>query len=80
MKKLKNSEGSWMNGGANLRRKRRSVSFLWSVDPLAICYVIESQTRVMNFFLFSSLNQGPFKYYVMKKVGGWGSLNDYVMT
>ena len=24
--------------------------------------------------------KGPFKYYVIKRVGGWGRPNDYVIT
>ena len=26
---------------------------------------------------YISLNKGPFKYYVIKGLGGWGKANDY---
>ena len=26
------------------------------------------------------IGRGPFKYYVIKRMGGWGRLNDYVIT
>ena len=29
-------------------------------------------------WLFCCYNKGPFKYYVIKKVGGWGWQNAYV--
>ena len=28
----------------------------------------------------SKIIKGPFKYYVIKGLGGWGWLNDYVIT
>ena len=42
-----------------------------------------NDNEVMQFlssWLFTEKNKGPFKYYVIKRMGGLGRPNDYVIT
>ena len=59
----------------NLSKKYlRPLKYNRAQSGLEIMYVVGKGV----FRLFTPLRKGPFKYYVSKKVSGWGMPNAYI--
>ena len=58
---------------------------MMSVQYLYLRYYIPTLDSLINVppgiivppGLFFKIDKGPFKYYVIKGLGGWGKVNDY---
>ena len=50
------------------------------LEELSIPPISDKDRRMGCTPLSSSSPMGPFKYYIIKELGGWGKPNDYVIT